>query len=389
MGQGFGCFESPDLPESGDAKLDRDRKIAFTAIADPTRIARIQKLPAKRLGGFAGHYPVRKVTIFAELKKRAKFVGDADTARLFLDLERSGGRHSYFELDGEFEFTDGIKEIRLARATPDKAVPLIVLQTYGLHRGAAGAIVISRFLVDLRKAEPRSLAALDCSEFFGGGACNAFELPFQEKQSLACTWAPDRNDFLCVQETEHPLAWGNVGWKEGFYLLSGAEAPLPRIEPETWRIASLGSGTTLQAARGNTGSLLPRFFLSTAGHTQELKPGMLDGAPELRLFDPSDRPGYLTGAPMSFVVKQLHPSPAGLHVFQVALTQNDHHSLFWVGVDCRPGACRADAVGIATDALEHESCRRAHIPDSAARAEWIGKGAVLARLDVEPGRYLD
>jgi hypothetical protein len=389
VGQSFGCFESPELPGSGDAELNRERQIAFTAIEDPTRIAQIRGLPAKQLGGFAESYPARLLTLFAELKTRAESYHDSDTANLFLDIERRNGGHSYFELTGDFDFTGGIDRVRLAPATEDRTVPLIVLQTYGLYRAHASDEETSRFLLDLRRTEPRSLAALECSRISGGGACGAFDNTFDTKQSIACSWAPDRNDFLCAQETKHPLAWGEVGWKEAFYLLSGAEALLPRVEPETWRLASLGKGTTLEASRGNTGSLWPRFFLGTTGHRQELKPRILGGAPEPVRFDEPDRRGYLTGAPMSFAVQPLRPSPPGLQVFQVALTQDQHHSLFWIGVDCRRGPCTADVLWIATDGLEYDHCRRAHIPDSAARAEWIGRGDVLARLDVEPLRSLD
>ena len=167
----------------------------------------------------------------------------------------------------------------------------------------------------------------------------------------------------------------------------------------------------LMASRGDTGHLWPRFHLvfadrvtSYAGQSAELDivvleanetrreeieklHGPYDGSQANRRLQPAS-PGILAGDPMDFVVKPLRSAVSGSYFFQVLLKQNKHHSLFWVGVDVRRRPYRGQALLIATDALEYDHCRWAHIPDSAARAEWVGSGEPLARLDIEPRRYL-
>jgi hypothetical protein len=426
--QGFGCFESAELPYGGDATLYRDKRIAFEPVRDSDQIAQIQKLPSKRLSGFGSSSPVREVAFFGEIKTPAAEIGSGDSGVIYLDVQRRSSAHEFYRLaapatdwqdGGGFPFTGGIAEVRVAPATPDRSVPLVVLQTYGQSRGVnTGVEAASRYLLDLRQGQPRSLATVDCLSVSGGGACGAFDSEFSQRHSLSCSWLASQNDFLCKREMTNPFAWGGVTWRDAFYLLSGMAAAPPGISPtaprapeewasqlstgtakhtllprygDTFVLTTLPNRVALLASRGNTARLWPRFWLFTPSGTTEIVPRLLAGDPLGSPFEPlpDGISGYLTGAPMSFVITPLRPAPPGLSFFAVALTQGKQHSLFWTGIDYRSGNCAADILWVATDAMEYDNCRAAHVPDSAARAEWIGKNDVLARLDVEPLRSLD
>jgi len=428
VGQTFGCFDSPELPYGGDAELHRGEQITFTPILDPTRISEILKLPSKKLGGFGPSYPVQQIAVFGALKTQTESLIESDTADLFLEVRKGSGRTSFYQLvapktywasDGAFPFDGGIAELRIVPATSDNSVPLVVLQTKSRTGGAnTMGEIASRHLLDFRQGEPRSLVALDCTSIGGGGACGAHDMFFDQRHSLACSWAPRRDDFLCTQETTNRWAWGSVTWKEAFYLIHGDAAPPPGVplnaprSPQQWAagltpnrpksivlpgygdthlLASLGNRIKLLASRGDTRSLIPRFYLYTPDDTLRIEPRLFAEDQVEQWIEPlgEDAPGVLTGAPMSFAVKPLLPSPEGLHFFQVTLTQDKHHSLFWVGIDCRRGQCVADVLWVATDALEYDHCRVAHIPDSAVYANWTGGGVALAELDIEPRRNLD
>jgi hypothetical protein len=464
----FGCSESYGQWQApgDDAALTRDTGLRFARLDDPKEVERIQKLPSKSSTGFAQRYGVRRITFFAEIAAGEKGFFEPGTGHFYAEVQSWAGASAYYALlsadalhgggiavtSGETEYDDGSKTQReipgwgLFAATPDKGIPLLVLQTFASYFGAnSGIMGATRQLIDFRGGQPRSVVALECDERSSGGACNAFDASFEPQGSLECDWVADRTDFQCVQTTTSVWNWGNVIWKERFYLLSRdmmwpAEVPenapgspydwavaltagdsdptgkrivLPRVG-DTFVLGWIGSretgggAITLMASRGDNGHLWPRFHVAFGGDTllperaDELEVRTLE-ANEVRAHEIGNQgrrldadvrvrpvaPGILAGDPMSFVVKRLPSEAPGLYFFQVLLMQNKHHALFWVGIDTRSRPNRGQALLIATDALEYDHCRWAHIADSAARAEWSGSGETLATMDIEPRRYLD
>jgi hypothetical protein len=468
----FGCSESYgqwNVPGE-NASLARVADIRFRPLSDPQEILRIRKLPSKSLAGFAGRYGVRQITFFAELREQGNSFYEPGKVRFYAEVQRWAGTRVDYALSfadkphgDEVDVTSGRidddPDTKASRevpgwgvfpGTPDKNIPLVVLQTYSDYMGAnSGVSTTTRRLIDFRDGQLRSVAQLDCNERIRGGACTAYDEEFEPQGTLQCDWIAARADFQCLESRTSIWNWGSVTWKERFYLISGDMLwPLEvrqgtPASPYDWAMAlerdgsdpkgrrmvlphagetvvldrvaepdHLTGAVLLMASRGDTGHLRPRFHLvfadrviSFAGQSAELDilvleanetrrgeieklHGRYDGAEANQRLQPTS-PGILAGDPMDFVVKPLGSAVSGVHFFQVLLKQNKHHSLFWVGIDVRHKPCRGQALLIATDALEYDHCRWAHIPDSAARAEWAGSGESLARLDIEPRRYLD
>ena len=468
----FGCSESygqSNVPGE-NASLARVADIRFRPLSDPQEILRIRKLPSISLAGFAGRYGVRQITFFAELREQGDSFWEPGKARFYAEAQRWAGTKIDYALSfadtpqgdevdvtsGRADFDPDRKALRevpgwgVFRGTPDKNIPLVVLQTYSEYMGAnSGVNTTTRRLIDFRDSQPRSVAQLDCNEPIRGGACTAYDAEFDPQGELQCDWIAARADFQCLESKTSLWNWGSVTWKERFYLISADMLWPPEVrqgtpaspydwamalerdgsDPKGRRIVLPHAGETvvldrfaepdvfegaalLMASRGDTGHLWPRFHLvfanpaiSYAGQSAELDilvleanetrrteieklHGPYDGLEANQRLQPAS-PGILAGDPMDFVVKPLRSAVSGVHFFQVLLKQNKHHSLFWVGIDARHRPYRGQALLIATDALEYDHCRWAHIPDSAARAEWAGSGESLARLDIEPRRYLD
>ena len=467
----FGCSESYGqwhVPGE-NASLARAADIRFRPLSDPQEILRIRKLPSKSLAGFAGQYGVRQIIFFAEPRApgdsyqpgKVRFYAEAQRwagARVDYALSFAGTPHGD-EVDVTSGSTDYDPDSKAERevpgwgvfpGTPDRNIPLVVLETYAGYMGAnSGVNTTTRRLIDFRDGQPRSVAQLNCNEGIRGGACTAYDEEFEPQGALECDWMAARADFQCLENRTSIWNWGSVTWKQRFYLISGDMLWPPEIRPGTpaspydWAMALERDGSDpkgrrmvlpyagetvvldrvvepevfegavlLMASRGDTGHLWPRFHLVFAhpviryvsqfaeleiltleandtrrGEIEKLH-GPYDGAEASQRIRPA-APGILAGDPMDFVVKPLPGTAPGVHFFQVLLKQNKHHSLFWVGIDVRHRPYRGQALLIATDALEYDHCRWAHIPDSAARAEWVGSGESLARLDIEPRRYLD
>ena len=427
----FGCAD-------GDASFTRKTGLRFEAIEDAGITAAVRKLPSKSVAGFAGQYGVRRITFFAQVKPSEL---EPAEAQLYLEVESGAGTSRFYtlRLDAEdhrpaFEISaddkNDIYNLNVFPATPDKSQPLVILEIFAHSHGVnIGAETTTRHLIDLRRGSPQSVAALDCAEYEAVGACHAFDSQFGLRGQLSCDWVRERTDFLCTETSTTIWNWGRTGWKEMFYLLSGdmvwppevvvpwspreclaalrgrretgAHTMLPRMGDTfvLWRDGNLG--LVLLASRGDSGHLWPKFELAAIdyaaqGYSREVEvrtleldePAQWEHVQRFDYGSPPERvsPGVLVGSPMTFAVKPLR-SDRGVF-FQVARTQDNRHSLFWVGVDTSMEPYRAQALLLATDASEYDACRRAHVLASAAHAEWTGR-KILATLDVEPRRTLD
>ena len=430
----FGCAE-------GDASFSRKTGLRFEAVEDAGITAAIRKLPSKSVTGFAAQYGVRRITLLAQVTPSENVSFEPAEAQLYLEVESGAGTSKFYtlRLDAEddrsvFEISpddkDDISNLKVFPATPDKSLPLVILEIFAHFMGAnSGSDTTTRYLIDLRQGAPRPVAALDCTEYQAGGACNAFDSMFGLRGKLTCDWVRERTDFLCTETRTTIWNWGLTGWKETFYLLSGDMVWPPEVvvpsSPQEWLAALRGRreigahtvlprmgdtfvlwsdanlGLVLLASRGDSGHLWPKFKLAAIdydaqGYSREVDVRTLE-LDELAQWEHVQRfdygsplegvsPGVLVGSPMTFAVKPLR-SDRGVF-FQVALTQDNQHSLFWVGVDESAKPYRAQALLLATDASEYDACRRAHMLASAAHVNWTGR-RVLATLDVEPRRSLN
>jgi hypothetical protein len=449
----FGCSESygqqgwdggntpntKDRDKGGRAGFTRATGLRFEVVRNAGRIARIRKLRSKYVTGFSARYGVRRITFFARIRPSdlSSFFAEG---LFYVELQSWAGARTYYAIssDDQPAFPISDSSFNVFRATPDRNIPLVVLQTSASFVGQhSSTYTATRELFDFRHAKPRSVASLDCSrdtEIFGT-SCSWREEQELGRSSLECDWVPERTDFRCTQQTTSVLTWGSRIWKERFFLLSGTALwPLEIVEnappsPYAWaeslkKHRSDPTGRTavlprvgdtfvlwceehqrkamLLASRGNTGHLWPRLYLvvfhgDAPAQTDELEIRTLEtnAAAQREYFGAADRwaqpttPGILTGEPISLTLKSLEPTLPGVRFFQVLLTQNDHRALFWVGIDGRVEPQRGQALLIATDAAEFDACEYMRMPASAAIAEWNGGSPVLARLDVEPRRYIE
>ncbi|MEO8367978.1 MAG: hypothetical protein ABI806_02105 [Candidatus Solibacter sp.] len=418
--------------QSGNADWNRNPPVHFEIEQDPARAASIRKLPSKSIAGFAASRRVRQVTFHAEVKA-AESSTESGRAEIWADVVSVAGARTLYHLSPvnqnpddhepgfglDVEKDRDISALDVFAATPDKTLPLLVMQLKSHSMGAnSGANVTTRHLFDFRTGPPKSRAALDCVEYQAGGACNAYDSLYSQQTDVDCQWIAERNDFLCTHTRRAVRLWGDTAWTEVSYLISGdmrwpaeVEPDSPRTLPE-W-VDSLAGGSpvgghtvlpihgdthvlwqghqgTLLASRGETSHHWPKFTL-IHGHPQsasELPVRTLEPGQDKPSNDEEPlrgiAPGILAGSPMTFTVKELG-GPGGVQFLQVLLTQGDHRSLFWIGIE---ESHRAEALWIATDAAEYDVCREAHVAASATKAQWLGGSRTLATLDVEPRRFL-
>ena len=436
----FGCSETYGQTEAPgeNASLNRD-PIRFTPVTDAAEIRRIQKLFSKSLTSFGPRYAVRQITFFADLTS-SDSISQPGTGRFYAEVQPPAGASAIYAVSAGHPGEETAIEANtwgLFAATPDKSIPLVIFQTFGHYMGGnSGANLISRRLIDFRGGKPRFVVTLDCEDRIRGGACTAYDEGFEPQGTVKCSWISDRADFQCTQTKTSPWNWGNVSWKERYYLFSRDMMWPPEISETTpaslydWAVAlehehsepkgkrivlpyladtvvldrisdSTDKPVYLMASRGDSGHMWPRFHLvfpaygaPFGGRTRELEIQTLETPSQRELSEANERiqataPGILTGDPMEMAIKRLSSPNRDLHFFQVLLNQSKHHSLFWICVDLRRNPYRSQALLIATDASEYDHCRWAHILASAAAAQWLGKGDKLATLDVEPRRYPD
>ena len=466
----FGCLESygrqswddgaisdpNDEHFGGRAELVETADLHFELVRTPGRIARIRALPSKSLAGFSARYGVRRIRIFARIAPVPEFLGQgsayappshyagAAEGHFYVELQNRAGSPSYYAIRESLSTiespADSCREqaaFDMFRATPDSAIPLIVLQTstpesegHALYCGA------TRHLIDFRQARPRSVAALEGRRDAEtvGTDCWLDTVRNVGKSSLTCDWVSKQEDFQCIRQRTSLTAWGGRTWQDRFLLISRSVLPpfesaggvpsspdawagILRKEPSdpTGRIMAFpkfgetsvlwseepGRRAMLLAARGNTGHLWPRFLYvvfksSGIAQTDDLQIGTLgpsrtaesgDAAKdEIDGWAKSDQLGGLTGAAVRLTVKPLDSALPDVHFFQVLLTEGSHRALFWVGLDGRIEPHRGQALLIASDAGEYDACRELLVPPSAAAAEWTGSVPILAKLDVEPAR---
>lgn len=447
----LGCPEQTDSPLASYASVSRDLGLRFRSVRNLEEIAKIEKLPAKTAKGFAARYGVRQVRfLYAEAEpdkddeeEGPSLLKPPPVYRVYIHVLNWKGESAYYKLlghkgDDRFEVNPSSDEA--APATPDQSVPIVVLRSKSESPGwRASSEDENQWVFDFRYGRVRAIAGIGCSWITAiTGQCRNVQVGIQE--SLSCEWDRQRDDLLCTRTSLREAPWGSRGWKERFYVISGGMLWPSEVDPDNvmtpFRWGKIVAGRSVQkatlpwvgdtfrlrdnlvASRGDTGRLWPKFYLLSPGDDgtgtevalrslEELK-----SRPRTETRQEADKgvqsltPGIVVGQPMSFTVTEL-PSPLRhIEFLQVTLSENNHHALFWIGVDYRSGKSRAQALLVATEGQDYEACDDASVSDSAAKAEWTGKFPAgcqtgptpkpdptvdltgLAKLDVEPQRYM-
>jgi hypothetical protein len=303
------------------------------------------------------------------------------------------------------------------------------------------AQVRKMLLLDFRTSTPKIMAALQCVNADGGGACGDYDNGSAPTTTLACNWDSTKADFLCTS-----IATGDytVPLTHRFYLASEADAAYAAKEGDPPTLETLGIWSTydrswaakkpdipglgpvsyltqysrddvrgtavLFASRGRDSSEA-RFFVVIVDPqgpmlALEIRPQpLVDENPPVRGADqvvsapdlqasvvpatihPAEK--FADDLQPSFQVKTLETLP-NVSVWQVTAKQGTTHEVVWLAAGRNPTTNRFvfSAVRIASEGGDYAGCGSGRSKPFAAVIERRA-GSLDTLLDVEPSHRYD
>jgi hypothetical protein len=445
--------------------VELDKEYMHLVPATAEEIATVQKSkPELTTGPFSGEkFAYDRVEIYLVQTKRGNDDSTEGMLSLYVrafrnqkeswfkiaqDKEAGMVNYDFFDFtvgdagDDSGESSDKNSDVGASFAVNTLNAPIFKVSWWKHEMGVNTFAQVRKMLIlDFRTATPKIMAALQCVDADGGGACGVYDNGSAPTTTLACNWGSAKGDFLCTSTASGDYA---VPLSRRFYLGSKGDAPYAAVEGGPPTLESLASwsmsdrslaaktpnipglgpvsylakysrddvrGTVVLLASRGRESAEARFFavvVDPQGPTLALEirpqpsvdeiPGVkgadqVYSAPDLQAFvvpaeiHPAEK--FADDAQPSFQVKTLETLP-NVSVWQVTAKQGTTHEVLWLAAGRNPTTNRFvfSAVRIASENGNYAGCGSGRSKPFAAAVERQA-GSLDALLDVEPSHQYD